>query len=59
MAIYLVKLTKTKTQYRITIPIELVKTAGLNNANIIKLSLTPNNTIEIEDYDVKNTKRDT
>jgi len=53
MPVYIAKIEKNPRQYRITIPKELAQEAGLYRAQIVRLSLTQKNTIEIEGLNVE------
>ena len=54
MASWTVKLTDSGGQYRITLPIKLVRKKKLIGVEIVKLTETENGQITIEEYHGKN-----
>lgn len=50
MAIWIQKITPSGGQYRVTIPKDLVKLAGLETARVVEISQIRKGVIKIEEY---------
>ena len=50
MAIWIQKITPSGGQYRVTIPKDLIKIAGLDKAPVVEISQIRKGVIKIEEY---------
>jgi len=53
MAIWIQKVTDSKGQFRITIPKDLRKIAGLEAARVVEVTIIKKGVIKIEEYHAK------
>jgi antitoxin component of MazEF toxin-antitoxin module len=57
MAIWIQKITEWGGQYRVTLPKDLVKIAGLDKARVVEVSQVKKGVIKIEEYHGKKENR--
>jgi len=56
MAIWIQKITKTKHQYRVTLPKDLVKLTGLDKARVVEITKMDKGVIKIREYHARKPK---
>jgi len=58
MAIWIQKITPSRGQYRVTLPKDLVKIAGLEKARVVEIWLTEGHIIHLREYHGKKTGKE-
>ncbi len=57
MPIFIQKLSESGGQYRVTLPKDLLKQAGLEKARVVEIWVTEESVIHIQEYHAKKTSK--